>query len=136
MTRRRGPWIRTELLAKSREAALNAVQTFNNPLTMFKTETFIVLMVIAWTYMLHHYRREGIEYRYFDPGKKRRRFHRTSSAAFKHWELARCLNEEACPLDRATKSNLRFLIGCAMRSSTASPRELTIISLVAIWPAA
>ena len=43
------------LLSKSREAALNAVQTFNNPLTAFKAETFIVLMVIAWMYLLHAY---------------------------------------------------------------------------------
>jgi len=58
--------IRAESLAKSREAALNAVQTFNNPLTTFKTETFIVLMAIAWTSLLHaFYRGKKIEYRYF-----------------------------------------------------------------------
>ena len=51
-----------ELLSKSREAALNAVQTFNNPLTVFKAETFIMLIVVAWTYLLHaYYRREGVE---------------------------------------------------------------------------
>ena len=114
MARRRGPSIRSQLLDKSREAALNAVQTFNNPLTTFKTETFIVLMVIAWTYLLHaHYRRLGVEYRYFEipPGSKRRKFCKTNSGSFKYWELQRCLNEKACPLDGPTKSNLRFLIG-------------------------
>ncbi len=110
--RSRGPSIKRELLSKSREAALNAVQTFNNPLTTFKAETFIVLMVIAWTYLLHaYYRQEGIEYRYYDQGPKRRKFDRTKSGAFKYWELERCLNEKKCPLDRPTKSNLRFLIG-------------------------
>ncbi len=104
--------IRAELLAKSREAALNAVQTFNNPLSTFKTETFIVLMVIAWTYLLHaYYRSLAIEYRHFDKGPKRRKFHRTKSGGFKHWELERCLNDINCPLDSPTKSNLRFLIG-------------------------
>ena len=114
MVRTRGPSVHTELLAKSREAALNAVQTFNNPLTTFKTETFIVLMVIAWTYLLHaHYRRQGVEYRYFEipEGSKRRKFCRTKSRTFKFWELQRCLNEKTCPLDGPTKSNLRFLIG-------------------------
>ena len=114
MARRRGPSIQGQLLEKSREAALNAVQTFNNPLTTFKTEAFIVLMVIAWTYLLHaHYRRQGVEYRYFEipEGSKRRKFCRTKSGAFKYWELQRCLNEKACPLDGPTKSNLRFLIG-------------------------
>ena len=112
MARMRGPSVRRELLHKSREAALNAVQTFNNPLTVFKAETFIVLMVIAWTYLLHaYYRREGVEYRYYEERLERRRFDRTRSGAFKHWELERCLNERACPLDAPTKLNLRFLIG-------------------------
>ena len=101
-----------ELLRNSREAALNAVQTFNNPLTTFKTETFIVLMNIAWTYMLHaYYHQLGIEYRYYEKGPKRRKFDRTKSGAFKYWELERCLNESACPLDGPTKLNLRFMIG-------------------------
>lgn len=104
--------MKAELIRKSREAALNAVQTFNNPLTTFKTETFIVLMVIAWTYLLHAYfRHNGLEYRYFTQGPKRRKFDRTKSGAFKHWELARCLNEKTCPLDGPTKHNLRFLSG-------------------------
>lgn len=108
----RSPSVRAELVRKSREAALNAVQSFNNPLTTFKTETFIVLMVIAWTYLLHaYYRHNGVEYRYFTRGPKRRKFDRTKSGAFKHWELERCLNEKTCPLDAPTKHNLRFLIG-------------------------
>ena len=110
--RRRVGSIQSELLKKSREAALNAVQSFNNPLTTFKTETFIVLMVIAWMYLLHaSYRGQGINYRYYDEGKKRRRYHRTKSGAYKYWELEACLNDANCPLDAATRSNLRFLIG-------------------------
>ena len=100
------------LVSKSREAALNAVQTFNNPLTKFRTETFIILMVIAWMYLLHaFYRQKGVEYRYYKQGPKRRRFDRTKSGAYKFWELERCLNDKNCPLDRPTKHNLRFLIG-------------------------
>ena len=61
MANARGPSVHKELLRKSREAALNSVQTFNNPLTTFKTETFIVLMNIAWLYLLHaYYRRQGL----------------------------------------------------------------------------
>ena len=112
MARKRGTSVKRQLLNKSREAALNAVQTFNNPLTTFKTESFIVLMTIAWLYLLHaYYRREGMEYRYHKKGPKRRKFDRTRSGAFKYWELERCLNEKICPLDGPTKRNLRFLIG-------------------------
>lgn len=103
--------MKSVLLEKSREAALNAVQTFNNPLTTFKTETFIVLMVISWTYLLHaYYRSQGIEYRHLEKGLKRRKFIRVNGA-FKYWELRQCLKDSACPLDKPTRSNLHFLIG-------------------------
>lgn len=36
------------LLAKSREAALAAVRVYNDPLAGFRTETFIMIMVVAW----------------------------------------------------------------------------------------
>ena len=111
MAGKRGPTIQRELLLQSREAALNAVQTFNNPLASFKTETFIVLITIAWTYLLHAYcRRAGIEYRYYSQEKKRRKFDKTAGKAYKYWELNRCLNDDGCPLDGPTKQNLRFLI--------------------------
>lgn len=104
--------LRAELIAKSREAALSAIRVFNDPQVGFKSETFIVLMVIAWTYLLHaYYRSKQIEYRYFKQGAKRRAFDRTKHGAFKYWELERCLNEDKSPIDRDTANNLRFLIG-------------------------
>jgi hypothetical protein len=104
--------VRSELLVKSREAALAAVQIFNSPLITFRAEIFIVLMVIAWTYLLHaHYRKLGIEYRYYEKTGDRRRFSRTRSGAFRYWELERCLNCVESPIDKDSASNLRFLIG-------------------------
>lgn len=104
--------VRSELLTKSREAALAAVQIFNSPLITFKSEIFIVLMNIAWTYLLHaHYRAQSIEYRYFQQKGKKRVFDKTKRGAHKHWELERCLNEQQSPLDKDTANNLRFLIG-------------------------
>jgi hypothetical protein len=103
--------VASELLTKSREAALAAVQIFNSPLITFKSESFIVLMNIAWTYLLHaHYRAGKIEYRYFQQKGKNRVFDKTKSGAHKHWELERCLNEKQSPLDKDTANNLRFLI--------------------------
>lgn len=113
MSVRRVGSIQNELLAKSKEAALNAVAIYNNPTTTFKSESFIVLMAIAWMYLMHaHYRREGIDYRYFTTlPSGRKRYDRTKRGAEKHWELERCLNDDACPFDNATRANLRFLIG-------------------------
>jgi hypothetical protein len=104
--------VRSELVAKSREAALSAIRVFNDPMTKFKSETFIVLIVIAWTYMLHaHYRAKQVEYRYFKQGPKKRIFERTKRGSFKYWELERCLTDENSPVDKDTTNNLRFLIG-------------------------
>lgn len=101
-----------ELVLKSRESALAAVQIFNNPQIVFKSEIFIVTMCIAWTYLLHaHYRKNKIEYRYFEFKGKKRIFDRTKHGAYKHWELERCLNTANSPIDRDTANNLKFLIG-------------------------
>lgn len=104
--------ISENLLSQSRDAALAGVQVFNNPLIAFKSETFIVLMNIAWTYLLHaYYRRNDVEYRYFLQAGTRRRFERMSNGSYKYWDLARCLAVEDCPLDNETKRNIMFLIG-------------------------
>lgn len=104
--------VSSELMTKSREAALAAVQIFNSPLITFKSEIFIVLMNIAWTYLLHaYYRKQRIEYRYYRQGPKQRAFDSTKSGAHKHWELERCLNDDSSPVDRDSANNLRFLIG-------------------------
>jgi hypothetical protein len=112
MAKRRIGSIREELLTKSKEAALSAVKIFNDPLIKFKSETFIVLMNIAWTYLLHsYYRSKGIEYRYFKVHGRKRFFDKTKRGFYKYWELERCLNEEKSPIDKNTNNNLKFLIG-------------------------
>ncbi len=104
--------IKNELLQKSRESMLAAVQIFNNPNVNFKSESFIVLAIISWTYLLHaYYREQKIEYRYFDQKEQRKRFHLTKNGAYKYWELERCLNEKKGPIDKTTVANLLFLIG-------------------------
>jgi Domain of unknown function (DUF3644) len=104
--------VKAELITKAQESALCAIKIFNDPLIKFKSEAFIVLMVISWTYLLHaFYRSKGIDYRYFKQNAKRKTYDRTKHGAKKHWELERCLNDDACPIDNDAKNNLRFLIG-------------------------
>lgn len=104
--------VKTELITKSREAMLAAVQIFNNPNIQFKSESYIVLANIAWTYLLHAYFRSNkIEYRYFEQHGQRKKFNKTKRGAYKYWELETCLNDDSCPIDNVAKSNLKFLIG-------------------------
>lgn len=103
---------KTELLIKSREAMMSAVQLYNNPQITFKSETFITLAIIAWTYLLHaFYANEGIDYRYFHNKGKKKVYDKTKHGAYKHWELERCLDCQDSPIDSITASNLKFLIG-------------------------
>lgn len=107
-----GRSITNELLDKSKEAMVSAVQIYNNPLIKFKSEMFIITAIISWTYLMHaYYSKESIDYRYFHMKGKRKRYDRTKNGAYKHWELERCINEQDSPLDKGTANNLRFLIG-------------------------
>jgi len=104
--------IKNELIKKSREAALAAVQIFNNPNITFKSESYVVLMIIAWTYLLHAYfKSKRIEYRYYQNNGTRRVFDKTKHGAYKHWELERCLKDAQSPIDKDTANNIYFLIG-------------------------
>ena len=95
--------IKKHLLAKSKEAMLTAVQIFNTPRMQFKSESFLVLIVIAWTYLLHaYYKYKKIKYTY--PRKKRRE-------PIKYWDLKECLDQAEESIDEATKSNIEYLIG-------------------------
>jgi hypothetical protein len=97
-----------ELIIKAREAMLLAVQCYNNPKTWFRSEVFIVLAVIAWTYLHHAYfRKLKIDYRYKD---KNGDLTKTKGGGDKFWELEECLKHDKCPLEQATKNNLLYLI--------------------------
>lgn len=109
---RRTKSVADDLVSQSREAALSAIQIFNNPTSKFKSETYIVLMIIAWTYLLHaYYRRKGVDYRYYEKRGKRKRYIRTRDGQIRHWDLTKCLKASECPIDKDTKNNLCFLIG-------------------------
>jgi hypothetical protein len=110
--KRRFGSVAVELVKKSREAMLTAVQIYNNPQIEFKSELFIVTAVIAWTYLLHaFYRKHRVEYRQFRQIGERRRFLTTSFGAVRRWGLEECLRSADCPLDEIVRKNLFFLIG-------------------------
>lgn len=102
---------RVELIQKSREATLSAVQIYNNPTTTFKTESFIILFIIAWVYLLHaHYRSKKVDYRYYEIINGRKKY-AYADGGRKYWDLSKCISVSECPLDKHTVNNLKFLIG-------------------------
>ncbi|MFA7654352.1 MAG: DUF3644 domain-containing protein [Candidatus Magasanikbacteria bacterium] len=103
---------KVDLIMKAREAMLSAVQIYNNPLISFKTESFIVLSLIAWVYLLHsYYRAIGVDYRYFTKKGKRKNYVKNSDGSIKYWDLTECISKSNCPIDKDAINNLNFLIG-------------------------
>jgi len=91
---------------------LSAVQLFNNPMATFKSESFIVLSMIAWTYLLHaYYRSKKIDYKYFNHNGSRKNYLRNPDGSIKYWDLTKCVSNHDCPIDKDTINNLKFLIG-------------------------
>lgn len=100
-----------ELLIKAREAMIAAVHTFNSAGLTFRTELFIVTVVIAWTYLLHAwFKREGIDYRHTKNQNGQIVVVKTPSGADKFWELGQCLKHRPCPVEQGAKDNLSFLV--------------------------
>ena len=96
------------LVIKARESALLALDIYNRPATMFKSEGFIVMMIIAWTSLLHAiFHKKGIKYNYTeDDGKDK-----YIDGDIKAWELAMCIKEYYKGGVNSVKSNIEFMIG-------------------------
>ncbi len=104
------PRIARDHLAKAHAAAIAAVEAYNKPGSRFRTDQYIVLMMMAWTALFHAiffkngrrpwYRKKtkkGVRYVYVDDEPK-------------HWELATCLEEYYQDKNPPERTNLQFLI--------------------------
>ena len=78
-------------LQKARESALQAVEVYNKPATPFKSGSYVVLMVIAWTSLFHAVFFKRKMKPYFRK-KNSIRFERVDGE-YKWWDLSKCCNE-------------------------------------------
>lgn len=101
-----------EHIRKARESCLSAVAAYNDPVREFKTGTYIVLMVIAWTSLFHaiYYRRREKPWVVASGTGKGTRYERVRSD-YRHWNLATCMGRYYGADNPPTRDNLRFLIG-------------------------
>ena len=92
MANKRLPRKSLEHLAKARESCLAAVAAYNNPTVEFRSGTYIVLIIIAWTSLFHaiFYRRRVKPWRVKSGEGKGTRYDRIGSDA-RHWDLYECL---------------------------------------------
>jgi len=122
------PRLSTEVrvhLAKARESALLAVETYNRPGTSFRSGGYVVLMCIAWTALLHAiFFRRGIKP--FYRKKSHSRHFEMLDGDRKAWELATCIQEFWGGDDSPIRRNLYFFIGLRNKIEHRSMPELDL----------
>lgn len=96
------------MVVKAREAAILALDIYNRPATIFRTEGFTVMMIIAWTALFHGiFEQKGINYFYLkDDGSPE-----LIDGDEKAWEISKCINEYYGGVTNPIKKNLEFFIG-------------------------
>jgi Protein of unknown function (DUF3644) len=95
------------LVRKAREAALLGLHIYNSPTTIFRTEGYSVMMVIAWTSLFHAiFEQRKVPYLYLD--KKGAAV--VIDGDEKAWELGACVAEFYKGTASAVCENLKFFI--------------------------
>jgi hypothetical protein len=97
-------------LAKARESALLAVETYNRPGTSFRSGGFIVLMCIAWTALLHAiFFKHGTKP--FYRSENHRGHFKIVDGDRKAWELSTCITQYWAGDNPPERKNLEFFVG-------------------------
>lgn len=103
------PKIVKELLVKSRDSAILAVDIYNKPATKFRSYGFIVMMNIAWISLFHAiFERHGVKYFYKKSNSNRYLY---IDGQKKAWDLSKCINEYFKNQKSPVRENLIFFIG-------------------------
>ena len=94
-----------ELVVKARDSAILAIDIYNRPIIAFRSQGYIVMMVIAWTALFHAiYELEGIDYFY----KEKNGNDKIVDGDKKAFELDRCIEKCGNLISNAVKNNLHL----------------------------
>lgn len=95
-------------IEKCQMSALSAVEAYNRPGKRFRTEQYLIMIIISWTALFHAiYYRKNVK-----PWYKARngRYLRVDGDP-KHWDLSECLKRHYGGDNPPIRKNLEFLIG-------------------------
>jgi len=95
-----------KILESSINSALVAIEIYNKPLIKFRSETFITLICITWTKLLHAYTRKykGDVYYYKKKGTEE---YELIDGEKKTWDLLECIKQTAV-IGQPETENLKF----------------------------
>lgn len=102
------------ILENSRSCVLTDVETYNRPNNLYRSENYIVLMIIGWTKLLHAYFQAKIGSKYFYKAENGR--YKKVNGEKRAWDLKECIKqfnkrEPEFKLSEAVRKNLYFFIG-------------------------
>lgn len=98
------------LIKKARESSILAVNVYNNPGTVFRSNGYVVLMTIAWTSLFHAiFERDKVSYYYKDKNDKRKYIYIDGDK--KAWELKHCVKHYYKESNNSIRKNVEFMIG-------------------------
>ena len=104
------------ILEGSINTALLAVEVYNKPRTTFRSQAYIVLMIIAWTRLFHAYFNKTIGDKYYYKSKNGRyEIIDKDDKERKAWDLNVCIDKfgsisESVSLSESVKANLKLFI--------------------------
>ncbi len=114
-------------LDKARDSALLAVETYNRPGTVFRSEAYIVFMVIAWTSLFHAiFWRKNIKPYYGKIDDSGQMQYQKVDGDNRHWELSECLRQYYQSPNPPERKNLEFFIGLRNKIEHRNMPELDI----------
>ncbi len=97
-------------LEQAKDACLAAVETYNKPGSYFRTRSFTVLMVIAWTSLFHgiFYRRKQKPW-YVQSGQGKGTRYKKVNGEPKHWDFNECVRRFYGSEHPPERANLEFI---------------------------
>ncbi len=101
-------------MEKCKAATLAAVEAYNRPGPRFRTEQYLVMIVIAWTALFHaifYKRNKRPWYRKRNSGSGTGIRYQRIDGEPKHWDLSECLKQYYGSDFPPERKNLEFLIG-------------------------
>lgn len=98
-------------VAKARAACVAAVENYNKPGRAFRTRTYAILMVVAWTALFHAiFHRRGQKPWYVESGTGSRVKYRKIDGEPLHWDLAECVRRYYLDDNPPQRANLEFMV--------------------------
>lgn len=105
------PQIVADHLAKAKDACIAAVTNYNRPGIAFRTRTYTVLMIIAWTALFHAiFHRRGKKPWYVAERSGSNVRYRTIDGEPKHWELTEAISRYFRDENTPERKNLEFMV--------------------------